>query len=153
MYPAGTIYCGFGADGGNVQCTTGQQCCVAGETAPGVFAPEACSAFAGQCTNGSADAGIGPIPIECTQIADCAANGLSSTACCLQGGTAPMQVPGCGYLKLSHGSAIVCEGTGGGSPEACAPGEVQICSADTDCPTGTTCVPAKWKLFQIGVCE
>jgi len=150
--PAGTIFCAFLPDAGVVDCTTGQECCVGGEIAPGQFAPQECAAFAGPCTNGSADAGIGPIPIECNQLSDCAANGLSSTACCLQNAKVSI-VAGCGYSRLSDGSGVVCEGTGGGGVTACAAGEIQICSAQSDCPTGTTCVAAKWKLFQVGVCQ
>jgi hypothetical protein len=36
---------------------------------------------------------------------------------------------------------------------ACATGEVQICSADQDCPSGMHCIPGKWKIYQIGFCQ
>ena len=139
-------------DGGPASCTTGQECCVGGAILPGQFAPDVCTTFAGTCPNGSADAGIPPIPIECNQLSDCAANGLSSNACCLQGAHLAI-VAGCGYLKASGGTGVVCEGTGGGGPKACAAGDIQVCSSQSDCPTGTMCVPSKWKLFQIGVCQ
>jgi Cys-rich repeat protein len=65
---------------------------------------------------------------------------------------------GCSYLKSTKGSAIVCEGTGGGADggvtsTACATGEVQVCSSDADCPSGMSCQPGKWKIYQIGFCQ
>jgi len=128
---------------------------VGGGIGSGVFAPDVCATFAAACTNGGgADAGTNeqPIQIECTQVADCHANGLTSTACCLQGAKTST-VAGCGYPKFSDGVEIACEGTGGGSVTPCAAGEVQVCSSQSDCPTGTTCTAGKWKLFQLGSCE
>jgi hypothetical protein len=64
---------------------------------------------------------------------------------------------GCTYLKSTHGTAIVCEGAGGeggvSNATACAAGEVQICSADLDCPSGMHCMPGKWKIYQLGFCQ
>jgi hypothetical protein len=119
--------------------------------------PEQCATFGGTCTNsGNPDAGSGnllAVPIECNQVSDCVANGnANATACCLQGAKAPTPVAGCGYDKSTNGNAIVCEGTAGGAATPCAAGEVQICSSQADCPSGTTCTPGKWKLYQIGFC-
>jgi Cys-rich repeat protein len=159
--PAGDVYCGFGADGGHIECLAdaGQgYCCLGGSLGGGQYAPQICAAMAAGCVNGAPDAGgSAAIPIECNQISDCPTNGSpGASACCLQGASAPAEVAGCGYLKSKGGTAIVCEGTGGGADAAataCAAGEVQICSANSDCPTGTTCQPGKWKIYQIGFCQ
>jgi hypothetical protein len=148
--PAGTIFCGFGADGGSLSCQTGQECCLGGSLGGGTFGPQECATYGSTCTNGGdPDAGGSlAIPIACLQIADCTANGVASAgACCLQGATAPADQPGCTYPRSKSGSAIVCE-----TAPACAVGEVQICSSQADCPTGTTCTPGKWKIFQVGFC-
>jgi hypothetical protein len=158
--PSGDLYCGFNPDGGagGLDCVadagTGW-CCLGGKVGTG-YAPQICGANAAEClANGAPDAAGGAgLPIPCNQISDCPANGfMGATACCLQGASAPATVAGCGYLKAKGGTAVVCEGTGGGAATSCAAGEVQICSSDTDCPTGTTCKPGKWKIFQIGFCQ
>jgi hypothetical protein len=151
--PAGTIFCGYGSDGGKVDCLTGTQCCLGGEIGGGVFAPEQCTSRAATCDNGGQpDAGGSlAIPIACMQIADCTANGVTgASACCLQGGSSPSAMS-CSYPKAKDGTAVVCE-TGGASPGTCAAGETQICSSQSDCPSGTTCTAGKWKLFQVGFC-
>lgn len=151
--PPGDIYCGPGADGGALDCLASAgdgMCCLGGSLGGGMYAPETCSpnAMVG-CSNGAADAGgTAPIQIQCNQVADCTANGFQGAgACCLQGASAPAIVPGCGYLKSKGGTAVICEGS-----TICGPGEVQICSTNADCPSGTTCTPAKWKIFQVGFC-
>jgi hypothetical protein len=150
---AGTIFCGVSATGVSLACIPGEQCCEGGGLGGGMFAPNACAPFGAVCTNGGGDeAGSNeqPIPIECAQISDCAADGRPASACCLQGGkNSTLAV--CSYPKFSDGVAIVCEGTGG-AVQSCAAGEVQVCSSQADCPTGTTCVAGKWKLFQLGFC-
>jgi hypothetical protein len=149
--PSGNIFCGYGADGGKVECTTGTECCLGGDLGGGTFAPEQCGARGGTCTNGGEiDAGGSPaVPIGCMQIADCTANGVASAAaCCLQGATSTAT---CSYPKAEYGTAVVCE-TGNTSPGTCAAGELEICSSQSDCPTGTTCTAGKWKLFQVGFC-
>ena len=153
---AGSIFCGYDDAGTSFSCTPGQQCCLGGEI-NSVFAPQVCATFGSDCTNGgNPDAGTGnfvAVPIACNQIADCIANGnANATACCLQGAKAPTPVTGCGYDKSTNGSAIVCEGTAGGAATPCAAGEIQICSSQADCPTGTTCTAGKWKLYQLGFC-
>jgi hypothetical protein len=150
--PGGTIFCGYGADGGKVDCLTGTECCLGGDLGGGTFAPEQCGARGATCHNGGEpDAGGSlAIPIACMQIADCTANGVASAAaCCLQGATSPLAV--CTYPKAEYGTAVVCE-TGNTSPGTCAAGELQICSSQSDCPSGTTCTAGKWKLFQVGFC-
>ena len=153
MDPAGSVYCGYGVDGGSLVCGTGQECCLGGAIGVNTYAPDECAATGTSCTNGgTADAGgSAAIPIACQQIADCTADGVAATACCLQGATAPAPAPGCTYPRSRSGSAIVCEGTGTG-PTACAAGEVNICSSQADCPSGTTCTAGKWKIFQVGFC-
>ncbi len=156
--PAGDIYCGYGADGGTIDCTTGSQCCLGGSIGGGQFAPQECSPWQANgsgCTNPDG----GGIGIACNQISDCTSNGNGGTACCLVGGKGPVALQGCGYSKATGGSAIVCEGSGtvgeGGAPTAtaCQSGEIQVCSSNADCPTGTTCQAGKWKIYQIGFCQ
>jgi hypothetical protein len=160
LYPneAGTIYCepSFLTDtGSGIYCPPGQQCCFGGSLGGGNYAPEECATYGSTCTNGGGDGGGGgaqPIPIQCMQISDCAANGKSgATACCLLGASNGT-VAGCGYPKYKGGTAVQCEGTGGGAATACAPGETQMCSSPADCPAGTTCTAGKWKLYQVGFC-
>ncbi len=177
---AGQIFCGY-TDAGSFNCMSGQQCCLGGKEGSG-FAPEACVSFGATCSNGS-----GPIPIECQQPEDCAANGKAGAVCCLQGGASiPAAVAGCDAkdLKSQGGTAIACEtptgssgggldaggadagasdggvsdaasqsdaGMGGGSA-SCASGELQVCESESDCPSGKTCTPTRWKLYEIGVC-
>jgi hypothetical protein len=153
---AGAIYCGF-TDAG-LGCPTGQECCLGGFLVDsGTFEAQQCAAFGATCTNGvyGSDAAAPPIPIMCGQIADCKANGLiEAVACCLQGATAPAAPPTCTYPKATLGTAVVCESSDAGAtgPAACATGEVQICSSQADCPTGTTCTPGKWKILEVGFC-
>lgn len=146
---AGSIFCGY-TDAGPFSCTTGNECCLGGEISKSVFAPEACAAFGTACTN-PVDGGV---QIECGQVSDCTANGVANAACCLQGATVPTIATGCSYYKASRGSGVVCEPgpDAGGSVPSCAAGEVQVCSAQADCPTGKTCTPMKWKLYQMGFC-
>jgi len=156
--PAGDIYCGYDTDGGHIECISddagnGGFCCLGGSLGGGMYAGEICADNSAGCM--VASEGTGPIPIQCNQISDCPGNGApGATACCLQGATVPAMPAGCNYLKSSHGSAIVCEGSpGDGGAEPCASGEVQVCSSDADCPSGMTCQPGKWKIYQIGFCQ
>jgi hypothetical protein len=153
---AGSIYCGF-TDAG-LDCFRGQECCLGGYLVDsGSFATQACATWGSTCKNGvyGNDAAAAPIAIECAQVADCNANGVTkSVACCLQGATAPADEPTCTYPKSTLGSAIVCESSdaGGAGVPACATGEVQICSSPADCPAGKTCTAGKWKILQMGFC-
>ncbi len=143
----GTIYCGYETDGGMLLCQTGQECCIGGSLGGAQWAPQECAAFGSPCTNGD-DGGQPPVPMECSQAADCVANGVASpVSCCLKGVNPPTDPPGCTYPKARYGTGMVCE-----TSAQCAPGEVQICSVQTDCPNGTTCTAGKWKLFQVGFC-
>jgi hypothetical protein len=150
---AGSIYCGF--DGvADLYCPTGQECCLGGALGGGAFAAQECAALGATCPNaGVADAGAPAIPIACGQIADCQTNGvLNAVACCLQGATAP-STASCTYPKATLGTAVVCESSDAGTgAQACAAGEVQLCSSQADCPNGRTCTPGKWKIFQVGFC-
>jgi hypothetical protein len=152
----GSIYCGFDVDGGSFYCPSSQECCLGGSLGTAEFAPDECSAFGSVCTNPVGTS----IPIECSQISDCTANGVSGAVCCLQGvSAAPSIVAGCSYYKEYGGSAVTCESPDGGAIDAgggtpsCATGEVQICQQDADCPIGKTCIPMAWKVFDIGFCQ
>jgi hypothetical protein len=168
----GTIFCGYtpGDAGMSFDCTKGQQCCLGGSIGGGNFAPEKCATWGSVCDNPAPVNGSGGgLPIECNQVADCAANGKAGAACCLQGGASqPSAVAGCdeGDLKSSGGSGIVCEGAsaggdggaadgggGGGTVPACAAGEIQICALDSDCPANKTCTAMRWKLYEVGFCK
>jgi hypothetical protein len=160
---AGTIFCGFGeGDAGDQYCPIGQECCLGGAISGG-FAPDGCYQYGSVCTNGGGDAGSKneqPLQIECNQISDCHANGnTGATACCLQGNaecaggyTCGSTTGTCPYPKYSDGTGIACEGTGGGTTAtACAAGEIQVCSSQADCASGT-CTFGKWKIVELGFC-
>jgi hypothetical protein len=148
---AGTVFCGFDFDAGIQRfCSVGQECCLGGaiDLDAGLFAGQVCATFGATCTN---PPDSGAIPIECAQNTDCTANGTPAGAvCCLKGATAPAVSPGCSYYRATMGAAISCEAPQPGG--TCAVGEVQICSSNVDCPTGKTCTPMKWKIFQMGFC-
>jgi len=153
---AGIIYCGF--SGAALDCVTGQECCLGGYLVDaGAFAAQQCVTYGATCTNGvyGSDAAAPPIPVACAQISDCKANGVSNAvACCLRGATAPADAPTCIYPRATLGTAVVCESSDAGATGAapCAVGEVQICSSQIDCPTGTTCTAGKWKILDVGFC-
>jgi hypothetical protein len=152
----GSMYCGYSSTGTMLTCQTGAQCCLGGPLGGGMYAPQECDPWTGGGSGCMNPVGGGAIGIACNQIADCAANGFTGTiACCLQGATVPAMPAGCDYLKSTHGTAIVCEDVGdsGVTAGTCAAGEVQICSADVDCPSGMQCVPGKWKIFEVGFCQ
>ena len=161
--PAGDVYCGYASDdaGGTISCLADsgtQQCCLGGTLGSG-YAPQACVAFGlPNCAADTAE-GTKPYPIQCNQVSDCAANGAVGAACCLQGVTStPAAQAGCTptWYKQSGGSGIACEapdgGAAGGAVPSCAQGEVQVCSADVDCPAGMVCQAMSWKIFDIGFC-
>lgn len=146
--PAGDIFCGYGAaDGGTLDCLTGQQCCLGGSIGGGQFAAEECSTWTtdGSGCNNPDGGGLG---ITCNQTSDCTANGPDAgyASCCLVGAS-EATVPGCGYPKAKNGSSVICETTA-----SCQSGEIQICSSQSDCPSGKTCTAGKWKLYQLGFC-
>lgn len=147
---AGAIFCGFLPDGGSsFSCTTGTQCCLGGKVGNN-FLPEDCVTWGNACDNPPPDAASPGLPIECNQNADCTANGKSGNVCCLQGATAPAQVAGCGYYKSTQGTAITCEAPSNGACTGAS--DIQICEQTSDCPSGKTCTPMKWKLYQLGFC-
>jgi hypothetical protein len=143
---AGEVYCGFG-DAGSIYCGVGEQCCLGGSLGNGQFAPEQCAAFGTTCQNPPpTDAGAGGIAIECMQPSDCTAND-GGTVCCLRANP-PAVVAGCGYSKATGGTGVFCE-----QATACAAGESRLCESQADCPSGQTCTPFKWKLYQMGFCQ
>jgi len=148
---AGTIFCGYNDAGTGFSCSTGQQCCLGGSTGSDTYAPEGCYTWGGACPNPPPDGGA---PIECEQTSDCYANTDGGTeaglVCCLEGATAPAVVAGCqaGDLKSSDGKGIFCE-----QGSACTnSGALQICEQNSDCSGGKTCVPMRWKIYEIGFC-
>jgi hypothetical protein len=145
---AGTIFCGYPPDGGpSFSCTTGNQCCLGGHISGNQYAPEKCVGFDTVCDNPAPDGGS---PIQCGQNSDCTANNKAGDVCCLQGAGAPAQVAGCSYYKSQGGNAIMCETPSNGACTGAT--DIQICSSDADCPSGKTCTPMKWKLYQMGFC-
>jgi hypothetical protein len=156
--PAGDIYCGYlpGDSGAALDCVADSGtgwCCLGGSLGGGQYAPQICASNSAGClADGNPDGGKPGLPIQCNQISDCAGNGMpGATACCLQGASEETCMGN--FTKAFGGSAIVCEGSGGGSATACVAGEIQICSTAADCPTGTTCKPGKWKLYDLGFCQ
>ncbi len=145
---AGDVFCGYGADGGSLTCSTGQQCCVGGSLGGGQYAPDDCNTWGGACDNPDG----GGLPVECEQPQDCTANNKSGAVCCLVAptGGAVNSVPGCPLdFKATGGKGTSCEmGT------TCAAGDVQLCGADTDCPSSAPhCVGFRWKIIQLGYCS
>ncbi len=122
------------------------------------YAAQACGAFGSACSNGT-----GALPIECGQPGDCTANGVANAVCCLQGLTGtPGPETGCGNndLFVSGGTGVACVVPDGGASDggglgtgACGSGALQICAQQADCPSGTTCTPMHWKLYDIGFCQ
>ena len=39
----GDIYCGYGTDGGDIDCLTGNMCCLGGSIGGGMYAPQVCN--------------------------------------------------------------------------------------------------------------
>lgn len=148
---AGAIFCGYPADGGpSFSCGTGTQCCLGGGKSPNFF-PEDCESWGTVCQNPGPDSGVpAGLAIECNQNADCTANGKSGNVCCLQGATAPALQGSCGYYKSTQGTAITCEAPSNGACTGAT--DIQICEQTSDCPSGKTCTPMKWKLYQLGFC-
>ena len=140
---AGTLYCG-GTGATTLSCAIGQQCCLGGALGDGGFAPEQCAARGQPCANGGGGGtGTPGLPIACYSSGDCAANGASGDVCCLKG--ASPTSPACAWPRYANGQGIACE-------TACGADEVRVCTSNDDCPSGTTCVPGKWKIFQVGFC-
>jgi hypothetical protein len=155
MNPAGSIFCGYGAgDAGEITCATGTECCLGGEVSSSSgYSPQACSTWTANgagCTNPAADSGAmyPAIGIACNQNSDCTANGQATGGSCCLVGASVSTVAGCGYPKAKSGDNIQCEST-----PACASGEIQVCSSQADCPTGTTCTAGKWKIYDLGFCQ
>lgn len=147
---AGAIFCGYGAgDAGSITCAAGQECCIGNGTSSAGYAPDECSTYGTPCTNSTIDAG--GLPVECEQTSDCTVNNgdAGGYVCCLQGVTGgPQPVAGCpGDYKATGGKGVACE-----QATSCAAGESQVCSADTDCPTGMHCQAFRWKIIQLGYC-
>jgi hypothetical protein len=153
---AGDVYCGYAADGGDLDCLTGTQCCLGGSIGGGMYAPQECATWNAAGTGCTNPADGGALGVACNQVSDCTANGaVGAVACCLQGGASLEAVTGCTYQHAKEGTGIACEstGTGDGGTGACAAGELQVCSANVDCPSGMNCTAVTWKLFDIGVCQ
>ncbi len=158
--PPGTTFCAI-SSAGELDCPTGDECCLGGSVSVGVQAPAECAVFGAPCTNGSAEAGAGipAAPIECARVLDCRANGLAgATACCLHGAS---QMQGCAFPFFTGGGSILCEGggdggtvpVGDGGVTPCAISETQVCETAADCPAPAKCVAATWRGRPFGVCQ
>jgi hypothetical protein len=149
MNPPGDIRCGFGADGGALEClgSSGEGwCCVGASLGQGMYGPQSCAPNSDSCPFPSMG-GFRTPSIQCNQIADCRSNGApGATACCLGA-----ELYQCMYPEAVGGS-IFCEGSNGGAATRCGVNEIQICSSNVDCPPGTFCTPGKWDVFQLGFC-
>jgi hypothetical protein len=139
--PAGSLFCGNGAKGGVLTCSSGEECCLGGALSVTSYAPNECAPSGSACTNGGTGTGMSPgLPLACEQTADCG----SGAKCCLQSATLDSA---CGWPVYRDGGGTACEAAG-----ACTSGDVQVCSSDAECPSGTTCVAGKWQTFEFGLC-
>jgi hypothetical protein len=126
-------FCPFGAvdGGGSLTCAFGEHCC---------------EPNAGTSTCASDCSGV-PVPdagsITDWQCQD--SNSCPSGQVCCANGTADHD-PACSYYFLHKLTGTVCA-------TACAAGQVTVCERLGDCSGGTTCVPAKGKGAQFGVCQ
>ena len=158
----GSIYCGYAGDAGaTLTCPLGQECCIGGSLGGGLYADDTCQTWGSTCDNPAPDASMSPgLQVECEQTADCTVNssagdggtgegGAGSMVCCLVG-TSPAQVAGCPIedQKAVGGNGTVCE-----QASACMTGEVQVCLQTSDCPSGQTCTPFRWKIIEMGYCK
>jgi hypothetical protein len=81
--------------------------------------------------------------IDCKSAADCPAG---NSCCATPMGTASIAaVPGCTYDKSTGEFNMHCL-------SSCAAGDSVICAANTDCPSGQTCIPFKFKGAPMGHC-
>jgi len=140
----GHLYCDSA-----LTCSTGQECCLGGATGINQYAPDTCNPLGAACTNGGSPdtGGSAGVPIACMQVSDCTGNGVAGAeACCLRGATAPAMQTSCLYPRSILGKDVVCE------TSECGADEVQLCTSASDCPSGKTCTPGKWKIYQLGFC-
>jgi Cys-rich repeat protein len=126
-----TLYCPFsGADGGkNDYCdTAGEHCC---EPKNGT---SACKPKGTPC--GATDTDWG-----CEDPADCG----SGMTCCGKGTLVQNTDPNCANYTTSF--------TGTYCAASCASGEITICTSNSQCPSGQTCLPFAAKGNQVGGCH
>jgi hypothetical protein len=146
VYPELTagVYCPFSAaDGGmNVTCAAGQACCVPAESA-GV--PSA-------CISGTTCPVTGSVVVQCEGAPDCAA--MPGTVCCGAGIIAEQAPqPGCAAGGGTTPAYSYVTGFKGSSCTAgCAANTFQICSQDSECPSGDSCFPVAPHGIDLGYC-
>jgi hypothetical protein len=126
-----TVYCPFsGVNGGPAQYCTAmtQHCC---EPSMG---SAMCQPIATACAAGETD-------WQCEDpVADCGA-GMD---CCGAGATLVVDNVCGSFARTFHGSTCVAAGSCTG---------IQLCTSDSECPTGKTCVPFRSKGNQVGGCN
>ncbi len=129
----GGLYCSYGGVDAGPYCQPGETCCVnlvGGANKNSCGAASACNFDAGAVRS-----------FSCTQASDC----TGGTVCCGIGETAPK--PQCTYEQASMGhKGTACKA-------ACAAGQNRICTADTECAAGQTCMKATIYGTFVGVCR
>ena len=83
------------------------------------------------------------VALECLEVIDCT-GATGGPVCCGTGTLEP--IVGCGYDKVSGFKGTTCVATG-----ACS--TYVICEQNSDCPTGSTCVPSKAYGNDFGHCS
>ncbi len=132
------VYCPFATDAGKaITCAAGQECCVAPEGDSGTSPPSTCQAQGAACPV------TGSVALECLEAIDCT-GATGGPVCCGTGTLEP--IVGCGYDKVSGFKGTTCVATG-----ACS--TYVICEQNSDCPTGSTCVPSKAYGNDFGHCS
>jgi hypothetical protein len=128
------VYCPFTA-AGSIHCVAAQECC---ETPSTVVNGSTCQPAGAACPV------TGSLSWGCDGPVDCAGNAAGSV-CCAGGAVTLDSV--CGFDRGSGFAGSHCA-------QACAAGEVAICSATTDpCPSGTQCTPFKVAGVVLGTCQ
>ena len=133
-----TIYCPFSSvgDAGNQRCQSGtQHCC---ETPSGSGSPSSCESAATPCAiPRSVDWGCQD------PVADCKDG--AKPVCCAAGATIGLGAPGCGnFARSMTGTACV-------AASACT--GIVMCTDDSECPAGKTCIPFSKAGAQVGGCN
>lgn len=133
---ANTLFCPFsGVDGGKDEFCTAQteHCC---EPPASAMTPSTCDPIATPCATGDTD-------WQCEDpVADCP----SGMECCAPGASIGISAdPMCGnFAHKFHGTQCVAAGTCMG---------IQMCTSDSECPSGKTCVPFATKGNAVGGCN
>jgi hypothetical protein len=125
------LHCPNVSDAGKpATCAPGEHCC---EQSSAARVPSTCAL---SCAGADAEADW-----ACQDPSQCGAGGSS---CCGIGVVKPQ--PGCGFARISAFAGTRCATT-------CMPGEFTVCEMSSECAAGQTCVPARARGGELGVCQ